>query len=313
VATAARTVLAAPVSDDALPNRLTILSDVEEFPVPIATETHSQSKPTPAPPPLPDPPRVPPELEVKFPRELLDADPAVAAEAFARALRGYARRLKTPELQARFCMLADMPLYEAIDTTVVEAYGGVHPKHWLTRYHDFFVDRIHPGEHALDLGCGIGMVAASVAAKPAGGVRVTGVDWSEHNLGMARKIASEKGLADRLSYVHADICQTRVTAHGGRFDAIILSNVLEHITDRPERLRMWREWYQPKRFLIRVPAFDRNWQTALKKDLGLDYRCDPTHETEYTEQQVRDEIAAAGLKVDELIIRWGEYWASATV
>jgi SAM-dependent methyltransferase len=277
--------------------------------MPTAT---NQARTEPKPPPLPEPPRVPPELEVKFPRELLDADPAVAAEAFARALRGYARRLKSPELQARFCMLADTPLYEAIDTTVVEAYGGVHPKHWLTRYHDFFVDRIHAGEHAIDLGCGIGMVAASVAAKAGGAVKVTGVDWSEHNLAMARKIAADKSLTDRLTYVHADICETKVpTPPSGRFDAIILSNVLEHITDRSRRLAMWNQWYQPRRILIRVPAFDRNWQTALKKDLGLDYRCDPTHETEYTETQVHAEIAAAGLKVKELIIRWGEYWAHA--
>ncbi len=278
------------------------------------TQTPSRAAVTtePAPPPLPQPPRVPPELEVRFPRELLDADPAVAAEAFARALRGYARRLKTPEQQARFCMLADTPLYEAIDTTVVEAYGGVHPKHWLTKYHDFFVDRIHAGEHAIDLGCGIGMVAASMAERAgsgSGSVRVTGVDWSSHNLGMARQIAARRKLADRLNYEHADICRTRVP---GRFDAIILSNVLEHITDRPARLRMWTEWYRPQRVLIRVPAFDRDWQTALKKDLGIDSRSDPTHETEYTEEQVRAELAEGGLKINELIIRWGEYWAHAT-
>lgn len=284
------------------------------MPTTDATTTPPTHAAPPTPPPLPESPTVPPELEVRFPRELLEADPVIAAEAFARALRGYARRLKTPELQARFCMLADTPLYEAIDTTVVEAYGGVHPKHWLTRYHDFFVDRIHPGEHALDLGCGIGMVAASVAERAGsvagepGAVRVTGVDWSEHNLAMAREIASEKRLTDRLSYVHADICRTRVP---GRFDAIILSNVLEHITERPRRLRMWAEWYQPRRILIRVPAFDRNWQTALKKDLGIDHRCDPTHETEYTEEQVRAELADASLKINELIIRWGEYWADA--
>jgi ubiquinone/menaquinone biosynthesis C-methylase UbiE len=160
------------------------------------------------------------------------------------------------------------------------------------------------------------MVAASVAAKggAGGNVRITGVDWSEHNLAMARRIAAEKDLAERLNFVHADICAMRVPAPGGgggRFDAIILSNVLEHITDRPERLRMWNQWYQPRRILIRVPAFDRNWQTALKKDLGIDHRCDPTHETEYTEAQVHEEIEAAGLKVEELIIRWGEYWACA--
>ncbi|MFN7020652.1 MAG: class I SAM-dependent methyltransferase [Phycisphaerales bacterium] len=259
------------------------------------------------------PPEVPRELEVRFPPELLKADPAVAAEAFARALRGYARRLPTPDLQRRFCMLADTPLYEAIDTTIVEAYDGVHPKHWTTDYHGFFTERIADGESVLDLGCGVGMVAASIAERCGKGVRVVGVDWSETNLAKAREIARARRLDDRLSYVLGDICEKRVEppGPGGRFDCIVLSNVLEHITDRPQRLRRWAEWYRPRRILIRVPAFDRNWQTALKRELGIDFRCDPTHETEYTEGQAREEIRAAGLRVEELIARWGEYWVRA--
>jgi len=268
-------------------------------------QTSPQSKPA-APPPLPEPPKVPPELEVRWPAALLDAPPELAAEAFARSLRGYARRLKTPEQQAKFVMAVDTPLYEAIDTTTVEAYGGVHPKHRLMKYHDFFVDRIASGERAIDLGCGIGMVAASIAERSR--AHVTGLDWSEFNLTKARQIAAEKRLEDRLTYLHGDIRETRVP---GTFDAVVLSNVLEHITDRPQRLRTWAQWYQPKRILIRIPAFDRNWQTPLKQELGIDSRCDPTHETEYTEQQVRDEIHAAGMKTKELISRWGEYWAHA--
>ncbi len=268
----------------------------------------ASTTPPPSPPPLPAAPRVPPDLEIRWPAALLDASPEVAAEAFARSLRGYACRLKTPAAQARFVMAADTPLYEAIDTTVVEAYDGVHPKHRLMKYHDFFVERIRPNEHAIDLGCGIGMVAASIAERS--GAKVTGVDWSESNLTKAREIAADRGLEDRVTWIHADICQKRVP---GVFDAVVVSNVLEHVTDRPARLRRWADWYGAKRILIRVPAFDRNWQTPLKQELGLDFRCDPTHETEYTEDQLRTEIAAAGMVVGDFISRWGEYWAVAIV
>ena len=44
-------------------------------------------------------------------------------------------------------------------------YGnGIHPKHILTKYHDFFTDNILNGENILDIGCGYA-VAKTVALK----------------------------------------------------------------------------------------------------------------------------------------------------
>ena len=43
-------------------------------------------------------------------------------------------------------------------------YGfGIHPKHSLIQYHDFFSSRIKDGSKVLDVGCGIGVVSLSVA------------------------------------------------------------------------------------------------------------------------------------------------------
>ena len=45
-------------------------------------------------------------------------------------------------------------------------YGnGVHPKHLLTNYHQFFIDRIKDGDKVLDVGCGNGSVALSIAKR----------------------------------------------------------------------------------------------------------------------------------------------------
>jgi 2-polyprenyl-3-methyl-5-hydroxy-6-metoxy-1,4-benzoquinol methylase len=247
----------------------------------------------------------PPELQVMWPRELLNAPPEVAAQAFARSLHGYAKRLD-PEKAKRFLMAADTPINDAIDDSIVNAYGGVHPKHWVTDYHGFFCDRISPGERVLDLGCGVSMVALSIIQRSK--AAVTGVDWSDHNLAMAAKLAAGRGLSSSLTLVRGDICHTRVP---GSFDTIVLSNVLEHITERPARLRQWAQWYHPKRILIRVPAFDRDWRVPLKKELGLDWRCDQTHETEYTRPQVEEEMRAANLTIREIIVRWSEYWVHA--
>jgi SAM-dependent methyltransferase len=230
-------------------------------------------------------------------------------DAWGRSLRAYAARLE-PKRKATFLAAFDAPLYHMQGQAALEAEGGLHPKHRVMRYHDFFVERVSPGERAIDLGCGVGALAASVAERSR--AHVTGMDWTESNLERARKAAASRGLADRLTYTLGDITKDRPPLPSpARFDAVILSNVLEHITDRPERLRLWREWYRPSRFLIRVPAFDREWRVPWKRELGVEWRLDITHETEYTQSQLEAELQQAGLRVRDLIARWGEYWVEA--
>ncbi len=243
--------------------------------------------------------------DVRWESALLLDSPEAQVEAWSRSLRGFARRL-APDRRAKFLMGLDTPFYHLQGESAVAAEGGLHPKHRLMRYHDFFVERIGRGEHVIDLGSGVGALAASIAERS--GARVTGMDWTAANLEKARAIAAERGLSERLNYVEGDITKNRAA---GRFDTVVLSNVLEHITERPSRLRMWREWYRPKRFLIRVPAFDREWRAPWKKELGVEWRLDPTHETEYTQAQLLEELAQSGLRLNEIVIRWGEYWVSA--
>src|SRR6185295_20178098 len=146
----------------------------------------------------------------------------------------FAQRLE-PRERAAFLSGLDGPLYEMQGMAAVEAEHGLHPKHRLMRYHDFFTERIRAGERVIDLGCGVGALAASIAEHAR--ASVTGVDWTAGNLDKARKIAAERGLSGTLHYVLGDITRDRAP---GRFDVVVLSNVLEHIAERPERLRQWR-------------------------------------------------------------------------
>ena len=57
-----------------------------------------------------------------------------------------------PDKVLRILFRVDRWLY-FLQGQMASAYGGgVHTKHRHTRYHDFFVTKISPGERVLDLG-----------------------------------------------------------------------------------------------------------------------------------------------------------------
>jgi hypothetical protein len=68
---------------------------------------------------------------------------------------------------------------------------------------------------------------------------------------------------------------------------------------------------RPSRVLLRVPVFERDWRVPLKEELGLDYRLDPTHCTEYTLESFSKEMNDARFAVTHQEVRWGEIWAEA--
>src|SRR5258706_12283190 len=61
------------------------------------------------------------------------------------------------------------------------AYGdGIHVKHRLMSYHDYFVERIQSGERVLDIGCGYGAVAHSLASRT--GAHIVALDLEVANI-----------------------------------------------------------------------------------------------------------------------------------
>jgi len=189
-----------------------------------------------------------------------------------------------------------------IDLLAIELDGGVHAKHRLMRYHDFFVERVRPGERVLDVGCGKGELAHDLVVR--GRAQVTGLDVNPEALAFARARFGTDGLelveGDALAWMPPE-----------PFDVVVLSNVLEHVEDRVVLLRRLRELARPARVLIRVPVLERDWQVLLRRELGLPYFSDPTHRTEYSEEQLADEARAAGLRLTQVENRFGELWAVA--
>lgn len=202
----------------------------------------------------------------------------------------------------KFLFRLDSNLYSLQGQKAVEYGGGIHTKHRHMRYHDFFIARVRRGERVLDVGCGVGAVAHDVAEKV--GAYVVAIDLNPKAVAEARDRYSHPRVEYRVGNVLDDDLD-------GSFDVVILSNVLEHLQARPIVLRRLQEIAKPSRILIRVPLFERDWRVPLKRELGVEWRLDPTHETEYTLESFQEEIASAGLALSHREVRWGEIWAEA--
>jgi ubiquinone/menaquinone biosynthesis C-methylase UbiE len=207
-----------------------------------------------------------------------------------------------PDKGLKFLFGLDEKLYPVQGWLSVAYDGGVHTKHRHTRYHDFFVNRIHEGERVLDVGCGIGALAIDIAVKSE--AFVVGIDLEAKNIAQAK----QRFAHPNIDYMVGDATEQ---ALDGPFDVAVLSNVLEHIEKRVEFLRGLIRRATPGRVLLRVPMFERDWRVPLKKELGIEFRLDPTHWTEYTPESFVEELASAGLQIKEQEFRWGEIWAEA--
>ncbi len=175
--------------------------------------------------------------------------------------------------------------------------GGIHPKHRITQYHQFFIDNVNHNDVVLDVGCGIGYLAHSVAVKAK---KVTGIDFSKPNIAYAR----EHFRRDNLSFILGDVTQHTFAE---RPTKIILSNVLEHIDDRIGLLRSLAVIGDT--MLFRVPMEDRDWLTIYKKEHGHEYRLDITHRIEFRLGTVTDELKRGGWRIEKYQVNWGEFWA----
>ena len=197
----------------------------------------------------------------------------------------------------RLALQAHRFSYKLVSKLALLSENGVHPKHRLMNYHQFFLDHISPNNNVLDIGCGNGALAFDLAKKA---FSVTAIDTNKKN----QSAWEQTFHAPNLSYSITDATTFKPDRS---FDVIVLSNVLEHIEKRTEFLQQIKQL--APLILIRVPMINRDWVTIYKKELGLDYRLDTTHFTEYTLESFESEITSANLRIDSYSIQFGEIWA----
>ena len=214
------------------------------------------------------------------------------------------RRIKSetsPQSLKLLFSLEDL-IYGAQGQMAIAYDGGIHTKHRHLKYHDFFTGRIVKSDRVLDIGCGNGAVAFDVTKIAE---EVIGIDINAENIAVARRSYQHSNLEFRVGDALEALPKEK-------FNVVILSNVLEHLPGRPAFLRRVKETLGPERILIRVPVFERDWRVPLRKELGVDWRLDDTHEIEYTLESFAEEMFEAGLKSDHLEVHWGKIWAEAS-
>jgi SAM-dependent methyltransferase len=200
----------------------------------------------------------------------------------------------------RFLLRVDNNLYKTIAYLAHKWEGGEHPKHRLMEgYHEFFVENVSTNDAVLDVGCGTGVVAWKVAERAKW---VVGIDGCPHSIEWAR----QHYMRDNLEFICGRAPEALPEEH---FDVIMLSNVLEHLQQRTEFLRRLIQGAGARRILIRVPVFSRDWRVPLKKELGIEWRSDGTHEIEYELESFYDEMESAGLACESVSVKWGEIYA----
>jgi len=225
--------------------------------------------------------------------------PKSRSELLARLIEAAGQGLSSKE-KARFLMLLDNKLY-SFHGSVAQEYGGdIHTKIKHLDYPSFFAKYLKDSETVLDIGCGKGTIDhLLIEKKPK--LKITAIDLVESNISYAKKHYSHP----KITFIHGDALKD---LPAGKFETVILSNVMEHFEDRTGFLNKMVKRLKPKKILIRVPLFERDWRVPFKKELGVDYRLDPTHYIEYTQEIFLKEMMQANLTIEHMEIRWGEIW-----
>lgn len=215
-------------------------------------------------------------------------------------------KLKTlsPKEAVKLAMDIDNEIYHVGRRASLRYGNGIHTKHKHINFHEFFQKNIKPGENILDVGSSTGDLASDLAKYAAPG-KVIGIEIEKDRVKEASK--RYKNITN-LSFVFGDATDKQALP-SFKVDTITLSNVLEHIDKRVDFLKQLIRIYKPKKVLIRVPTFERDWRVPLKKEVEVDYRLDVTHYIEFTKDEFIKEMKEAGLDLIDLDISWGEFRA----
>jgi 2-polyprenyl-6-hydroxyphenyl methylase/3-demethylubiquinone-9 3-methyltransferase len=155
------------------------------------------------------------------------------------------------------------------------------------------------GKSALDIGCGGGILAESMARK---GANVTGIDLSEKAIKVADLHSLETGIAVRYELIAAEALAAREPA---QYDVVTCMEMLEHVPDPAAIVKACASLVKPGGKVF-FSTINRNPKAYLFAVIGAEYllRMLPKGTHDYAKFITPAELAQyarnAGLQVDAL-------------
>lgn len=122
------------------------------------------------------------------------------------------------------------------------------------------------GKKVLDVGCGGGILAESMARR---GADVTGIDLGTENLKAASVHAEQSGLGDTLRYQHIPV-EHLAASHAGQFDVVTCMEMLEHVPDPSAIVQACFELLAPGGVCV-MSTINRNPKSYLFAIVGAEY------------------------------------------
>lgn len=120
------------------------------------------------------------------------------------------------------------------------------------------------GKHIIDVGCGGGILAESMAQT---GAKVTGIDLAEKSLQVARLHSLETGIHVDYKAVSAEQMAQK---HPGTFDIVTCMEMLEHVPDPASIIRACAQMVKPSGWVF-FSTLNRNFKSFMLAIVAAEY------------------------------------------
>jgi len=173
--------------------------------------------------------------------------------------------------------LSENPLSQNIDRSEIAKFEALASRWWdkeseFKPLHDInplranWIDERSPvaGKNVLDVGCGGGILAESMAQR---GAKVTGIDMGEAPLAVAQLHSLETGIT--VDYQRCT-AEEMASQHAGKYDIVTCLEMLEHVPDPSSVINACTNLVKPGGHVY-FSTINRNPKAYLFAVLGAEY------------------------------------------